>query len=251
MEQLKRRTFKKRPARARLYGPAAFLTLCLAIVFAMSIFFRVSRIEVRGNTYYTADEIVLASGVEEGDNLFFINQFSVMSRIFSRLPYVDTASVTRYLPNRVIITVTESEAMAAIGQEGQYWVIDSGGKILMQGTAADAEGLISVRGLTPVSPTVGETLATGSADAGKAEYLTEILEQIQLRGLTGSVTRIDMTDVTNPRFDYLGRFTVELGPQGDTEYQFGKLLSAVAQLTENDRGTIDLSLEGARAVFSP
>ena len=51
--------------------------------------------------------------------------------------YVDTASVTRYLPNRVIITVTESEAMAAIGQEGQYWVIDSGGKILMQGTAAD------------------------------------------------------------------------------------------------------------------
>ncbi len=75
-----------------------------------------------------------------------------MSRIFSRLPYVDTASVTRYLPNRVIITVTESEAMAAIGQEGQYWVIDSGGKILMQGTAADAEGLISVRGLTPVSP---------------------------------------------------------------------------------------------------
>ena len=94
-------------------------------------------------------------------------------------------------------------------------------------------------------------LSTGSADAGKAEYLTEILEQIQLRGLTGSVTRIDMTDVTNPRFDYLGRFTVELGPQGDTEYQFGKLLSAVAQLTENDRGTIDLSLEGARAVFSP
>ena len=67
MEQLKRRTFKKRPACARLYGPAAFLALCLAIVFAMSIFFRVSRIEVRGNAYYTADEIVLASGVEEGD----------------------------------------------------------------------------------------------------------------------------------------------------------------------------------------
>lgn len=140
MEQLKRRTFKKRPARARLYGPAAFLALCLAIVFAMSIFFRVSRIEVRGNAYYTADEIVLASGVEEGDNLFFINQFSVMSRIFSRLPYVDTASVTRYLPNRVIITVTESEAMAAIGQEGQYWVIDSGGKILMQGTGGGRRG---------------------------------------------------------------------------------------------------------------
>ena len=102
-----------------------------------------------------------------------------------------------------------------------------------------------------MNPTVGETLSTGSADEGKADYLAEILDQLQERGIAGNVTRIDMTDLTNPKFDYLGRFTVELGPRGDTEYQFAKLLSAVAQLTENDRGTIDLSLEGARAVFSP
>ena len=251
MEQLKRRTFKKRAGRARLYGPAAFLALCLALVFAMSIFFRVSRIEVRGNSYYTADEIILASGIEEGDNLFFINRFTVMSRMFSRLPYVETASVTRYLPNRVIIEVSESEALACVELEGQYWVIDRSCKILTQGTAADASSLITVRGLTPVNPTVGETLSTGSADEGKADYLSEILDQLQERGIAGNVTRIDMTDLTNPKFDYLGRFTVELGPRGDTEYQFAKLLSAVAQLTENDRGTIDLSLEGARAVFSP
>lgn len=251
MEQLRRRTFKRRAGRAKLYGPAAFLALCLALVFAMSIFFRVSRIEVRGNTYYSAEEVISASGIEEDDNLFFINQFSVMSRLFSRLPYVETASVKRYLPNRVIIDITESQALAYIEAEGQNWVIDRSCKLLTQGTESDTAQLIRVSGVTPVEPTVGETLSTGSADELKKEYLCEILDQIQQRGLLGSVTRIDMSDAANPKFDYIGRFTVELGPRGDTEYQFGKLLGVVSQLTENDRGTIDLSLEGARAVFSP
>lgn len=251
MEQLRRRTFRRRPGRAKLYGPAAFLALCLALVFAMSIFFRVSRIEVRGNAYYSSDEIISASGIEEGDNLFFINQFSVMSRLFSRLPYVESASVTRYLPNRVIIDISESQALAYIELDGQYWAIDRSCKLLAQASEGEAASLIRVSGITPVNPAVGETLTTGSSDAGKTEYLSEILDQIQQRGLTGSVTRIDMSDAANPKFDYTERFTVELGPQGDTEYQFGKLLGAVAQLTENDRGTIDLSLEGARAIFSP
>ena len=242
---------KRISAKSAAIGPAKFLLGCVVLIFIVSIFLQVGSIEVTGNTHYTSQEVIQAAGIEEGDNLFFINRFTVMSRMFSRLPYVETASVTRYLPNRVIIEVSESEALACVELEGQYWVIDRSCKILTQGTAADASSLITVRGLTPVNPTVGETLSTGSADEGKADYLAEILDQLQERGIAGNVTRIDMTDLTNPKFDYLGRFTVELGPRGDTEYQFAKLLSAVAQLTENDRGTIDLSLEGARAVFSP
>ena len=78
----------------------------------MSVFFRVAKIEVVGNSIYTAEEVVEASGIGTGDNLFFINRFSAASRIFSKLPYVDKAKVTRALPNRVTITIQESSAMA-------------------------------------------------------------------------------------------------------------------------------------------
>ena len=85
MADLVRNGKKKRTVRRALYGPGAFLIACAALIFLMSIFFRVSSVEVRGNSYYTSEEVEDASGIIDGDNLFFINRFSVVSRIVARL----------------------------------------------------------------------------------------------------------------------------------------------------------------------
>jgi hypothetical protein len=87
----------------------SFILIIAAVVLAMSVFFKVSKITVKGNSYYTADQVIEASGIEEGDNLFFVNRFSAVSKIFAKLPYIQKATVTRGLPNRVTITVTESQ----------------------------------------------------------------------------------------------------------------------------------------------
>ena len=49
----------------------------------------------------------------------------------------------------------------------------------------------------------------------------------------------------------LGRFTVLFGSEETVNYQFGKLESALGQLTDADRGTIDVSAAGGRRRFSP
>ena len=107
-----------------LFAPLAFLIICAALVFAMSVFFRVSRITVTGNALYTEEEITTAAGIEKGDNLFFINRFSAIARIRARLPYIETVSIERALPNRVTITVSESRAIAYVTAETGCWVID-------------------------------------------------------------------------------------------------------------------------------
>ena len=83
------------------------------------------------------------------------------------------------------------------------------------------------------------------------ERVRAILDQLQERGMAADVGYIDMTNINSPSFSYLGRFIVKLGSFEETEYRFGKLLSAVSQLVEGDRGTIDVSPEGAQTVFSP
>ena len=88
------------PRSMGILQPLIFLLICAALVLGMSVFFRVAKVEVVGNSIYTAEEVVEASGIGTGDNLFFINRFSAASRIFSKLPYVDKAKVTRALPNR-------------------------------------------------------------------------------------------------------------------------------------------------------
>ena len=115
----------RRPSGGRgrsLLQPLIFLLICAALVLGMSVFFRVAKVEVVGNSIYTAEEVVEASGIGTGDNLFFINRFAAASRIFSKLPYVDKAKVTRALPNRVTITIQESSAMAYVQADDGYWV---------------------------------------------------------------------------------------------------------------------------------
>ena len=233
----------RRPSGGRgrsLLQPLIFLLICAALVLGMSVFFRVAKIE----------EVVEASGIGTGDNLFFINRFSAASRIFSKLPYVDKAKVTRALPNRVTITIQESSAMAYVQADGGYWVLDQNCKLLKSVTESELTGLARVDGITPVEPKVGEVLNAGEADAPKVTYLAAILGQLLTRDMASKVTVIDLSDASNPGFTYDGRFTVRLGANENVEYKFGMLQSAVSQLTASDAGTIDLSID-KRAHFSP
>ena len=87
-------------------GPIMFFLVVVATIFVMSVFFRITNIQVEGNSHYTDEEIIRAIDIEEGDNLFFFDRFAALSRVFAKLPYVEEVSVERSLPNKVIITVT-------------------------------------------------------------------------------------------------------------------------------------------------
>ena len=226
-----------------LFAPVSFIIVCLALILGMSVFFRVSTIEVTGNHLYSAEEIIAASGIESGDNLFFINRISTGSRIISKLPYVEKATIKRSLPNRLVIEVTESSALAYVAAEDGLWAIDRGCKLLSRIDSASVGNLIRIEGLTPIAPAVGETISPGESETPKVTYLSEILHHISSLDMVGDVTVIDMSDVSNPVFDYLGRFQVKLGSNENIDYKFQLLLTAVAQLEPGDSGTLDLSID--------
>ena len=243
---------KRISRRAALIGPVKFLVGCAVIIFVLSIFLQVRSIEVKGNAHYTAQEIAEAAGIEEGDNLFFINRFAAVGGILAKLPYVESVSITTQLPGTVIIEITESQALAWVELEGQRWIIDRSCKVLTQGASADTASLIRVSGLTPVNPSVGDTLVSeGDSEAQAVTTLAEMLDQIQRRGLAGTIDYIDLTDVSAPVMSMDGRFTVLFGSEETIDYQFGKLVSALSQLTSADRGTLDVSAAGEEVTFSP
>ena len=233
----------KRRRGGTLYGPVSFLIICAALVLGMSVFFRVSSIEVAGNSLYTTEEILEASGIEEGDNLFFIDRIAAVSRLKTRLPYVENAAIRRTLPNRVEIEISESTAMACGESESGLWAIDRSCKLLSSVSGDEAAILIPVSGLTAIAPQVGEHLEAGEANVGKVDYLSDILKQISVLELSGDVQSIDMSDASSPVFEYMGRFHVRLGSDTNLAYKFQLLISAVNKMQSGDRGTIDLSID--------
>ena len=100
-----------------------------AVVFGVAIFFKVNTVEVQGNSIYSAAEIASASGIQKGDNLFTLNKEAAAGSIKASLPYVETVSVIRFLPDRIVIEVKESDATFAVTTDtNTTWLINSVGK---------------------------------------------------------------------------------------------------------------------------
>ncbi len=239
----KRRSRRRQMNASAWFGPMSFILVCISVVVAMSIFFRVSTVEVEGNQDYTDEEIVAATGIDAGDNLFFLNRISAVSRMMARLPYIQEATVSRVLPDRVVISVKESNAIATVQSETSAWMIDRNCKMMTAVTESEAMGLIPVKGLTAVLPNVGDPIQPKDGDQEKVAYLSEILLEIEVRNLQSRISEIDLTDASNPSLYFDDRFEVKLGAKGDTIRKFGLFLSASEQLASGDIGVIDLSLD--------
>lgn len=244
----KRGDFIKPRRHSSISAPLMFIVVIVATIFVMSVFFRVSDIEVTGNTHYTDEEIIRAIDIEQGDNLFFFDRFAAISRVFAKLPYIEEVSVVRKLPNKVTIEVVESTALAYIKLGDERWTLDHNCKVL--GKAADGETgqLVEVSGISPGTLLIGEQLTTADGDAAVVEQLAEVLYQIQERGLTSYISLVDITDTNDVQLSYAGRYTVKLGNSSGTEHKFGMLVSVVAKLGAEDVGLIDLS-DGTTAHF--
>lgn len=231
-------------------GPIMFFLVVVATIFVMSVFFRITNIQVEGNSHYSDEEIIRAIDIEEGDNLFFFDRFAALSRVFAKLPYVEEVSVERSLPNKVIITVTESQALAYLVLGDEMWTIDHSCKVLGKATDEELSGLIAVEGVDPGTLLIGEPLKTKDDDEVLVDYLAQVLDQLEGRGLYTQVGSIDFSDKNHVSFDYGDQYTVKLGGPGKTEYKFGMLVSVMSQLLAGDVGIIDVS-DGTTARFCP
>ena len=77
--------------------------ICAAILAAVTVFFKVKKVIVSGESRYSAEEVLEAAGIAEGENLFFLNKVAITNRIFRDRPYLDTVSIRRRFPDTVEI----------------------------------------------------------------------------------------------------------------------------------------------------
>lgn len=242
----------KQPKRRRgnFSGPLMFLMVVVAAIFVMSVFFRVSDITVEGNTHYTDTEIIRAIDIEDGDNLFFFDRFAAVSRVFAKLPYIEQVSVERSLPNKVVISVVESTALAYLELGDEQWTMDHSCKVLGKAAEGETAEMIPITGIDPGTLYIGEPLTTADGDQSIVDQLAEILYQMEARGLNGSVTKLDLSNPSSVEFSYGGRYTVILGNSENTEHKFGMIVAVMDKLLEGDTGIIDVS-DGVTGHFSP
>lgn len=210
MPQQRRHKSKRRP-RGRfpgLYKAVSAVLIIAAVAAACAVFFRVGDIQVTGNARYTAAEIIEVTGVKEGDNLFMIDRARLARKLQNELPYIQTVSVRRALPDGLVITITEGKAVAAVSHEGRWWLVDQAGKLLE--AAASPGGHATITGLDPLAPAAGTSLATSQEQRPRLERLRELLASLEESQVLDKLDSVDLSEDYLVRFTLDGRFHVEM-----------------------------------------
>lgn len=245
------------PAKARgknktiliFYTVIIVLVVVGAILMSLFVFFKVSRVNISGTTVYGAEELVTATGIQNGDNLVFLNTDQVEEKLFAAFPYVEKVRVKKQIPSTVEIIITEAQAYYSMAHGDNFVYVSKAGKILEVNTAPK-EGSILVK--------AGELSDNGGyislKENGFQDIFTEILSVFADRE-AGGITELDITNIHDISLVYDNRVTLKLGNAADLTHKinFGLQIIDRKGIADDERGILDLSLakEVNKAYFTP
>ena len=285
MEQKKRRPTRRRRRRSseqvvytqpKVFNRKKFflqlatvLAIVLALVFTLSIFFRVGSVEnkagekvsaiyVAGNQRYTAQQVVEASGIQQGESLLGLNKAQIRARILERLPYVNSVQVGIKLPDSVNIKITESSVLYSVeALDSNWWLMDCTGKIVEQTNWLDAKDHTVVTGIRIQIPELGKkavamdpepevdeegnTIPVTVTGEQRMAILLEIMDLLERFGILGMAASIDMTELGDIQIWYGEQYRIDLGDYKNLEKKLGAAVSAIDQLDDHRTGVIDVS----------
>lgn len=235
------------------------LTVVLAMVMGMSVFFKIKVITVSGANVYSPWTIREKSGIVEGDNLLTFGRTRASGQIIANLPYVKSARIGIKLPDTVNIEVVEEDVVYGIqDQDGVWWLINSSGKIVEQTSSASAKNYTQVLGVTISYPQVGEraiateieptetneagelipAVVTGAVRLNAAMY---ILQALEANDIVGSATSVDVAQIEDIVLWYGSQYQVNLGTTERMDYKIACMNDVIMQMSDYQAGILDIS----------
>ena len=225
-----------------------FITL-LSVVY--KTVFRVTDISVSNTVKYSADEVIAASGIEEGVNLYSFRRSSVADSVTFNCPYISDIDIERNIPHSVVISTTEDEPAYSVSVFGEYKLLSEGLRVL--GTADTSESAPAglVRLLLPeISYSVAGRVISFS-DSRYDRSVREVLSAVADSELSERITAVDMRDIYNISMTCDDKYKLIIG---DTSRLEMKLLTA-ARVLEDDmfktdnKMRIDLTADGKTGII--
>jgi len=253
MRNKKSRQFSRSSVMYIVFGIALVGVMTL---FGASAFLGVNYFVINGAVTYTPEEIIDASGVSRGNNLLYLNIRTVEQNIRKELPYISSVEISRDLPDTLTITVTESKPVAYILFSGDIVIIDSSGRVLdiIQSHSMDITNLIEVRGVLLSDAKIGNML---KSELGVEQYLSamqNVLASMEKEGIANDINYLDVSNINNISFGYLGMYRVIVGGVGELRIKLNRLPSDIRDLKErypNTRGVYNMTDESRHYIFTP
>jgi cell division protein FtsQ len=258
----RRSALPKKTANWLLWSTVAATLLCVAGVSAAWVYnygerswrFRVDssdNIDVTGMQNVTKAQIMEVMGADIGRNIFFIPLAQQKAQL-EQIPWVESASVMRFVPNRLKVEIQERTPVAFARVGPRIFLIDAGGT-LMDLPQKRKYSFPVILGMNP-----GEPLSTR---APRMKAYNELVRDLDSGGARYSqdLSEVDLSDledvkvrVNDPAGDvlvhlgsteYLHRYKIYVGHVQEWRQQFQKLESV--DLRYDNQIIVNPDMQGA------
>ena len=240
---------------------ATVVAVVVALLLGLSVFFKVDvkKFSVVGTDKYSAYDVLIASGIKEGDNLLTFSRARAAAKIRAELAYVDDIRIGIKLPDTVIIEVVEVEVPYAIAaQDGSWWLISSSGKVIEKAADGAQSGFTRILGVQLDSPQKGsqaaalENLPAQTDPEGNTVPITvtqsqrlrtalNIADYMELNSIFGEAATVDVNDLADIQIMYGKRYQVKLGNDMQLSYKISCMKHAIDKLDDYQSGVMDIS----------
>jgi cell division protein FtsQ len=213
----RRSSLPKKTANRILWGSVGVVALCAGAIAAISLYhysehswrFRIESsddIEVTGMQNVTKAQIMEVLGADIGRNIFFV-PLSQQQAQLEQIPWVKSASVMRFVPNRLQVEIHERTPVAFARVGPRIFLIDAGGT-LMDLPQKHRYSFPVILGMNP-----GEPLSTRLP---RMKAYNELVQELDSSGARYSqdLSEVDLADLDNIKVrvnDPAGDVLVELG----------------------------------------
>lgn len=240
---------------------AIVAAVVLAFVMGVSVFFKVDveKTTVSGCDKYSVNDILAASGIQDGEHLLTFNRAQVAGRIIAKMPYVESVRIGIKLPDTVNIDIVEVKVPYAIkARDDSVWLISAGGKVIEKVEDGAQSGYTQILGVKLDMPKSGaEAVALENSqtevdeqgnpipvvitNAMRLKTALEIVNSLESNGILGLVSSVNVNDLANIQLWYGQQYQVKLGGDSQLDYKISCMKSTIAKMNNYESGVLDIS----------
>ena len=218
----------------------AIILIFIYLLFNLEIF-NLVRIEVKGNTKYTDQQIMQNSSLKIGENVF--KQLFRSDSNNVNLSYIAKSRLHYSMPNVIIIDVEERYPMymALDSNTGNYYKIDNEGYVLEQCELESKRDELLVEGFTfgdnaKVREKINEVYIE------KLEIYNSIKKEFENFKIEGNITKVNFSNsLTIVTLD--DKLNIEFANDSNLSYKVSFLKGIMQKNQNNMEGTIDMSVD--------
>ncbi len=178
-------------------------------------------IQVSGSRNVTPEEIVAVFGEDISRNIFKV-PLEQRKQKLEQIPWIESATVMRYLPNRIAVVVKERTPVAFVQTESRIALIDQSGVVMERPEGAKYSFPV-LTGFSDAEPL--------STRAPRMKMFSMLMRELDSggKGYSQDISELDITDPQDVKITVSqGSVLIHAGPKNFLE-QYEKYLAVVSQ----------------------